>query len=1562
MTNSVPPDPTGSVAVIGMSGRFPGAGSVDQFWDNVAHGVESICVFSDDEVQAAGVDAATATHKNYVKAGGFLDGIEWFDASFFGFSPREAETMDPQHRLFLECAWEALENAGYDPQWFNGLVGVYGGTAMSTYASNFLTASTRAASLDDFQFMIGNDKDYLTTRVSYKLNLRGPSVSVQTACSTSLVAVVLACQGLTSYQCDMALAGGVGISVPQKRGYLHREGGILSPDGHCRAFDAAARGTVAGSGIGIVALKRLEDALESGDWIRAIIRGSALNNDGSAKIGFTAPAVDGQAQVIAMAQAMAGVRPDSIGYVEAHGTGTPLGDPIEIAALTQVFRARTDKKGFCAIGSVKTNIGHLDPAAGAAGFIKTVLALEHRQLPPSLHFHEPNPSIDFANSPFYVNTTLRDWPAGSTPRRAGVSSFGIGGTNAHVVLEEAPVAERSTPARSVVLLTVSARSAAALETAATNLAAHLDAHPDLDLADVAYVQHVGRKAFMHRQALVCRCDDARGASEGLRSRHARRQSAARDGRETAVRFLFPGQGAQHVGMLRDLYASEPVFREHVDHCAAVLDPLVHLDLRSAIYPNSADEKRMAAELDRTVLTQPALFAVEYALARLWMSWGVRPQAMIGHSIGEYVAACLAGVFSMEEALTLVAARGRLMGSVEPGVMLAVPLPEAQALELVGDRLSLAVVNAPSLCVIAGPADAVSALEATLAASGIEGRRLQTSHAFHSTMMEPILEAFADEVRQVTLRAPEIPYISNLTGTWATPDLVTDPTYWARHIRQTVRFDEGLREMMKSGEGVLLEVGPNAVLSRLAKQHPEKGAGHVVLPSARDPRSAESDSAMLLGTLGQLWTAGCYVDWPAFHAHEQLRRVPLPTYPFERERYWIDVDLQAAAGAGAIDVNAVPLRAPLDDWFYTPTWKLAPLPVAAAPSGLSRSRWLVFDEGRGLGSRVAHELRALGGEVVTVGAADELSQVDPRAYTLNPGRRSDYDTLIATLAEADWHPDAVMHLWNVARDDELESDAKTLDRARDLGFHSLLFLAQAFGRERVTAPLFIGVVSSHVQAVTGDEIVSPAKATLLGPCRVIPQEYPNITCRSLDIVLPPRSDDGHATLARRIVAELGGDQVEPVVAFRRSRRCVLSFDPLPLAAAAARPTVLRERGVYLVTGGLGGIGLALADYLATHVQARLVLTSRSGLPSRDDWDRHLAGDDPPGDVGRTIRRLRALEEKGAEVLPIRANVGDRGQMRMAAEQWRARFGAVHGVIHCAGVAGGGVIQLKTPEAAAAVWAPKVEGLIVLDELFEAEPLDFFVTCSSLASLVGGFGQVDYCAANAFIDAVAHRDGARGRRTTAINWDTWREVGMTVKTAVPRELEAWREASLLDGITPEEGSEAFGRILDTGLPQVAVSTKPIEWLTAAPTPDAIPAAAPEPTDDPAATARHPRPSVTTPFEAAQTAVERAIVGIWEELLGIDGIGRHDSFFELGGHSLLAIQVNSRLADAFGIELSMQQVFDAPTVAQLSATIEKASPDGYADAEAVARALEQVEQLSESEVNALLTARERPTIEEV
>ncbi|WP_338270553.1 SDR family NAD(P)-dependent oxidoreductase, partial [Corallococcus caeni] len=1498
------------VAIIGMSGRFPGARSVDALWENLCSGAESISFFSDAELAAAGVDASVRGRPDYVPARGGLADIEQFDASFFGLAPREAATMDPQQRLFLECAAEVLDRAGHGAPAPDNRTSVFAGVSTNTYLLNNLCTNAEVmTTVDSYELMLGNDKDFVATRVAYKLGLRGPSLTVQTACSTSLVAVHLAAQSLANGECDMALAGGVCIRVPQASGYVYEPEGILSPDGHCRTFDAKAQGTVSGNGVGVVLLKRLSDALNDGDTVYAVIKGSAINNDGALKPGFTAPSVDGQAEAIAEALAMADVEPASISYVEAHGTATPMGDPIELAALKRAFRSSS--RATCALGSVKSNLGHLDAAAGVTGLIKTALALHHRKLPPSLHYSAPNPQLGLEGSPFYVNASLQDWqPPAGVPRRAGVSAFGIGGTNAHVILEEAPAPESSEPmisAGTPQVLVLSAKTASALESATAQLASHLQAHPELPLADVAFTLQVGRRLLPHRRFLVA--SDALQASQLLQ---APQPSVFDESDDRPVVFMFPGGGAQYALMGQSLYASLPLFRDTVDRCASLLLPLLGQDLRAVLYPEASRADACASLLRQPRLGLPALFVTSYALAQQWLAWGLKPQALIGHSLGEYVAACLAGVFSLKDALALVCLRGRLFERLPAGSMLSVALSEADVLPLLGDSLSLAAVNAPSLCVVSGPSASIAQLAERLRASSIEHREIAIDVAAHSSMVEPLLAEFTRALSSLSLQPPSLPFLSNVSGTWITSSEATSPEYWARHLRQTVRFASGVQTALASLPSPLfLEVGPGQTLTRLAHLSTRSHPDAVVVSSMRHPQEEADDVHVLLSSLGRAWLSGVPISWTAVHSAPP-RRALLPTYPYERQRFWVEPGRASLASA-----LADPLRkqSRVEDWFYLPSWKRS-LPPAASVS--PSRRCLVFVDSLGLASALTSRLEALGHSVVSVSMGAEYQRNGPRSFTLNPTIRGDYERLLTALQVREQPLDTVVHCWSVTGGEPAVREERAhFEHTQERGYYSLLFLAQALDTLGFDKPLRFEVVSNRLCDVTALEPAWPEKATLLGPCKVIPQEFPHITCRCIDLVLPDGGISPSSTLVGQLLTELEARAAEPVVAYRGPQRWVQAYEPLRLEAAAQPGPVLRQHGTYLVTGGLGGVGLLLAEHLARTVQARLVLVGRTGLPSRELWPEWLSQHPSDEPTCQRIRKLQELEALGAEVLVLSADVANVDAMRSALSQATGRFGPLHGVIHAAGITHGTSIFSPLRDVglqeSASQFQPKVHGLYVLDTLLRDSALDFCVLLSSNASVLGGLGFVAYSAANLFVDAFAARQNKRGGTPwISTNWDGWQVQQPNPRAQVSTSMDRYT-------MTAPEALDAFQRILSRGLGcgQLVVSTGDLQarlalWLQRD---AALPGAA-----ESAASAPHARPHLKTPYAAPLTPVEKQLAHIWQELLGVEQVGLHDNFFELGGHSLLGTRVASRVRDAFQVTLPLRSLFQSPTVGQLATLIQQ------------------------------------------
>ncbi|MEM8677561.1 MAG: SDR family oxidoreductase [Cyanobacteria bacterium P01_G01_bin.67] len=1551
-----------SIAIIGMAGRFPGAKNIDEFWQNLHDGVESISFFTDDELINMGIDSAMLSNPKYVKAGGVLSDVELFDASFFNFARPEAEVTDPQHRLFLECAWSALENAGYDSETYTGRIGVYAGAGMNSYLLNNLSVNPEAADLTDFfQLFIGNDKDFVTTKASFHLNLTGPSVNVNTACSTSLVAVHLSCQSLLNYQCDVVLAGGVSVNVPQKSGYLYQDGMIMSPDGHCRAFDAQAEGTILGRGLGIVVLKRLEDALADGDYIHAVIKGSAINNDGSVKAGYTAPSINGQAAVILEAQALAGIDSDTITYIEAHGSGTPLGDPIEIAALTQAFSANTNKKGFCAVGSVKTNIGHLDSAAGIAGLIKTVLALRNKQIPPSLNFNDPNPKIDFANSPFYVNNKLTQWEANDTPRRAGVSSFGIGGTNAHVVLEEAPLLMNSVASRPWQLLILSAKTSSALEKATLNLAKHLEQNLELNLADVAYTLQLGRREFDYRRVVVCQ--DIKNGISAL-SDPKRVLTSIKEVNERPIAFMFTGLGTHYLNMALELYQLEPVFREQVDHCCEMLKPLLELDLRDIIYPNksqvsesspptklttntsqlsqsSLDLRKMLGrdqkstdettqQLNQTYLTQPAVFVIEYALAQLFISWGIRPVAMIGYSIGEYVAATLAGVLSLEDALTLVAKRAQMIQDLPSGSMLAVPLSEEEVRPLLGDKLSLSAINGAKLCVIAGDTDAVEELADQLTEQGLACRHLPTSHAFHSQMMEPIASPFTKLVKTVSLNPPQIPYLSNVTGTWITEAEATDPSYWIKHMCQAVRFAEGVNELWKQQKPILLEVGPGQTLSSFALQclESEEVADKVVLPSLRDAFNQQPDLAFLLNTLGQLWLSGVEINWSKLYTDEHRHRIPLPTYPFERQRYWIEPRKPIAGEQVSLARKSDPA-----DWFYIPSWKKSMPPVSFEAGSLAerKSCWLVFVDELGIGNQIIQQLENENQDVTRISKGEQFNKLSEREYIINYRLKSDYDNLLQDLHTQDRLPDNIVHLWSLRSNEQIQSSIEFFQDTQHTGFYSLLFLTQALSKQLIDDPIQIWLLSNNMHSVESTDVCHPEKSTLLGLGKVIPQEYSNITCQSIDVVLPKSEGCSEETLIDRLMSEITGKSFDLVIAYRGNQRWVQAFEAVRLDKLAEPPKRLRRNGIYLITGGLGGIGLTLAEYLAQTVQAKLVLLGRSGLPTKQKWGEWLSTHDTDNPTSIRIKKVQNLEKLGAEVLIVKADVTNEIQMQKALRRTEERFGQINGVIHAAASLGEEMrktIQEAKYTECEQQFQPKVYGLYILEKVLQEKELDYCMLVSSVGAVLGGVAVAAYTAANIFVDGFAHKQNQIGNvNWFSANWfhaenaDSIYKSLLSVAQGSQEQIEIQKQIEIETKGFQRETVDVFQRILSNPLvPQIIIWRNDItaeidKWIKRKPQQDAE-----QITSQDQTYSTYTRPNLRTSYVAPSSETEQRIAKRYQKLLGIEQVGIHDSFFDLGGNSLIGTQMISQLRQDFNVEIPISILFEAPTVAELALTLEK------------------------------------------
>ncbi|MEK2472289.1 SDR family oxidoreductase [Streptomyces noursei] len=1571
--------PDGRIALVGLDCRLPGARNHTEFWRNLVAGTTHITDVDEEQLQAAGVAPETFANSRYVPRASVLEDTDLFDASFFYLSAREAERMDPQLRLFLQSSWSALEHSGHDSEQYPGRIGVFAGALSSTYLLHNVLTGERGfdGSLprmrEDLATLMGNDPNYLATRASYHLNLTGPSISVQTACSTSLVAVHLAMQSLLSQECDVALAGGAALRFPQEAGYLHETDGITSATGTVRPFDTAADGTLFGNGIGVVVLKRLEDALAEGDTVWAVLRGSAVGNDGADRVGYTAPGVAGQAAVLAEALAVADVDPATVSYLEAHGTGTKMGDPIELAAVAQSYQVAGAPP--LTIGSVKANLGHLSTAAGVTGLIKCALMLHHRTLVPTPHFTAWNPQCAVAGTRFRIGTRTEPWrSADGGPLRCAITSTGMGGTTAHVVLEEAPAADPAArgaaPAPPVVLLPVSAKSPAALETARRELADHLEAPAqetgpaagdtavdptgalgDTALDDTAYTLATGRRTFNYRAVITA--PDRATAVRALRTADPRftHQDSGQPADRPVV-LLLPGQGAQHPGMGQGWYEHLPVFRAALDECAELLAPHLGLDLRDALYPRLRGYQGEPHDVGRTRLTQPALFAVEYALARQWSAWGVRPAALIGHSVGEYVAATLAGVFRLPDALRVIAERGRLMDELPGGVMTAVMLPPQElAAYLDGGEVALAAVNEPAVCTVAGPKEAVRELTTRLTADGVAHRKVVTSHAFHSAMMDPVVGPFTELLRGVELGRPQTPFLSNRTGTWIRDEEAQDPVYWAGQLRETVRFADCLTTVLADGDHVFLEVGPGQTLATFTRRHPDRETGVPVITSAARGRDAGADLTAVTAALGRLWAAGLTVDWQGYYADRERARVPLPTYPFEGTRYWVEPGSGTLTGTG--NGARTVRKLPLDQWFSTPVWRPAVGTLDATAEPIA-DPVLLFADAQGTATRLARH--AFAGEVLTVTAGSEYRR-DGDTWTLRPDSEDDHARLIGDLLAEDRLPDRIVHAWSTAPLPP-ERGKERFEQAQHNGLYSLMALVKAVSAHGVTQPLQLDLISAGGYAISPAEPEPVAElAPLAVAARVIGQEHGNIGSRHFD--LPATPDDRSL---RTLAAELAGlRRPEVATTLRGATRWIADLEPIRADWTAKAASRLRDGGVYLITGGLGEIGSTIAHWLRRECPgARLALLTRDPLPLRERWDSWLAEHDADDPTALRITRLRALAAEGDEPFLVHADVADEDALRDAVHQVTTHFGTLDGVVHAAGLPSeqwDRAITAASVEQCQWHFAPKAHGQIALEKVLADHPVDFCLLLSSLAGVLGGLRLLGYGAANHFMDAAAERANRGLDRTVWISaaWDVWQhhQDEKRAISAIGRSMDD-------KAIQPEEGLEAIRRLLTLrDVSHVAVSTWDIahrldQWVR----------------DE-----RIARPTAggATGTVTGEGAQGRAADDLTEQVARLvrGALGREDmpldgDIFEFGGDSLLIVRLLSDIREQFSAEVPLADVLGEPTPRALARFVQeridaRAQAPAATDGDDIEALAAELAALDPDEVERLLAEAQQQTAQQ-
>ncbi len=1481
------------IAIVGIAGKFPGAKNIDEFWENLVKGKETISFFNEDELAESGIDEELLKNPDYVKAKGIVKDADKFDASFFGFYPREAEILDPQHRLFLETSWDALEDAGYVPDRYKGLIGVFGGVGMNTYLLSFIQANEGfVSSSEGYQLSIANDKDFLTTRISYKLNLRGPSLDVQTACSTSLVATHIACMNLLNYQCDMALAGGVTISFPEKSGYLYQEGMILSPDGHCKPFDEKANGTVASNGVGVVVLKRLSDAVEDGDHIYAIIKGSAYNNDGGLRVGYTAPGVNGQIEVINSALAVANVNPETISYVETHGTGTGLGDPIEIEALTQAYKEYTDKKGFCAIGSVKSNIGHLDTAAGVTGLIKAALCLKNKTLVPSINFNKPNPKIDFANSPFFVNTELREWKSDNGPLRAAVSSFGIGGTNAHVILEEAPVLNSTPSSRPYELLTISAKSQGALDRNTKQLGEFFQNNSDVDLSDAAYTLKTGRKHFEYRNILVT--DKISEASEILGDLNYKRILSSRlksnDVKPEYV-FMFSGQGSQYVNMGKDLYENEIEFKKHVDKCSDILKPVIGMDIKEIIYPSAGNENWAREKINQTEITQVALFTIEYALAQLLISLGIVPNKMIGHSIGEYVAACIAGVIQLEDALKVVALRGKLMQALPPGAMLSVNAAEETLKNLVDDNVAIAALNGYNLTAVSGTFEAIEKLEKILESNSIRFTRLKTSHAFHSKMMEPVLEEFTNAVSKIKLNVPQIPYYSNISGRLIKEHEAVDPAYYSKHLRYTVRFADSINELVKNQNNVLIEVGPGTVLSTLVKSNPDS-KNVTVISSMRHPKENVNDEYMFLMALGQLWLVGAEINWKEFYKHETRLKVSLPTYSYDKKRYWLKVKGKKTSAGKTKSRNEF-------DWIYSPVWKqIRSLP---GKNVFDNNYLLILDSTE----QRKNELQKL-----FSGSKIKYKLINIKETNGHEIEFNDYDRILYIV------------------DNEVifdNNEATVLYRELNDFVKFIKNLSKSASNE-----IHLEVITKNVLNVFGNEDQNLSGSLVLGFLKVVRQEYGNIQTTHIDVDSFEKFD------IAKLFPENKLPEYYDSIAFRNGKVWGKKYQNLDGLEKIDNKNTIMKNGTYVIFGGLGKIGLEIAKHLIDKYDANLILTTRAQIPENGNIE-NLTGVLSQ----EKINSINDLFNLSGKIYLKHCNIENSSDIKEVLNYAEEKFGRIDGIFHTAGITGKDAFKLINDidnNDLTKHLGAKLDGLLNLQKETDGRIIDFVAVQSSISVELGGIGLSLYTAANTFVDIFVDKMN-NTTKWFGIDWDTWNfpENEMIKNTGASKY-----------SVAPEKALKLLDKILNADLTgNTVISVGDLEARIT----ESFAKKDHEEIESDESEILHERPNIQTPYKEPSTDLEKEILKVWQKLLGIEKVGVYDNFFDLGGNSLSGTQLVSELREKFQVELPLQSLFDDPTISGVAEIISKEKEKADETLNILDDVISQVENLSEEEIEKLL-----------
>lgn len=1497
-------------AIIGMSAKFPGAKNIEEFLENLKIGKESISFFNSKELLESGIKREVFEKSNYVRAKGVIDNPFLFDSSFFGYTPSESEIMDPQIRLLHEFSYNALEDAGYAHKNYSGKVGIFtGATSNIQWLEQFL--SKLDGSLSEM-FEVGslNDMYTISTRIAHKLGLKGPAVTLQTACSTSLVALHLACQSIKNGDSDIALAGGVSIMHPVKSGYIYQENMIKSKDGHCRAFDKNATGTVGGDGVGMIAIKSLSRALKDKDNIHAVIKGSSINNDGEQKIGFNAPSGSGQTRVIKDAIKNAGISSETIDYIEAHGSGTSLGDPIEVDALNKAFE--TNKKNYCGIGSVKTNIGHLDAAAGVAGLIKTVLQLKCKKIFPSLNFTEENKNISFNDTPFFVNTKLKKWNKPKNHlRRAGVSSFGMGGTNAHVILEEAPNRLENSKSRESEMLLLSAKTKEALDKKKRDLIQEIENKPSLKLSDIAYTLQVSREKFDIRQAFV-----AENKKDAIRVLSKEKGKGVgkyihSNIRKNKIIFMFTGQGKQYLNMGIDLYKKEPLFKKFMNEAFNSYEDIMGENLGKIIYPEIFGEKMKDSEkkLSMTKYAQPAIFAIEYALSKLLIQWGIKPDAVIGYSFGEIAAAAISGVFNLKDAMKIVAYRSYYMQNSPTGKMMSVPLPEEEISKLKPENISIAVVN-DSSCIISGLENDIKMFEEQMKKRGIMCMILKGNIAAHSHILNDASKQLEKNIENINPKEHTIPIISNITGDWIENCENQKISYWKNHMIKTVYFSKGIQKLTHDNNTQFIEIGPGQDLSVMIKRNLNK-KNQNVSNMIRNETQEISDTAFLMNKLGGMWSRGVDIDWNEFHRNSKPQKVSLPHYPYD---YTLYENKNYNPRPFDIEENQ-------ESWFYSPRWEIDMLPTKRLNDS-EKNTYLIFMDSKRKGNKLVEKLKEHNDNCIIVHKDLKFEQVNDNEYTINSNNINDYEKLFSKLSNLNISISCVCHLWGLEEQSKDQVQKSWLDQTKIDSYFSLIYIGKFIKKYYFDKNINIDVISSLTYSVKAEHTLYPEKSINLGPSMVISQESPNLNYSIIDIDMPRNVKYLNNRIITKLIDEIKSDNKKLLTVFRQGKKYFREYKKSIITNINNENSKIERNGVYLLIGGLGHIGLNLAKVISQQDNVHLILTNKSGFPIREEWNKWIIKHDDNNIVSKKINELLEIERNGTKITILQMDVSSKNDTDILINNIEKNIGRINGVIYAAGVTGDNsfkIFEETDEEFSNKHFQTKIDGLLNIDTAIKNKELDFCYILSSLSPILGGLGFTAYSAANNFIDTYVNtRNLKNSVQWTVINFDGWElNEESSIEYPVTEEL----TNSL---IKEREGQQIFETTLKLNeVEQIVISKTDLHQRINRYVNRLFDQKNIEADDE---IILYSRPELTSDFEMPQTDVEKKLCTCMKEFFKISEIGIDDNFFELGGDSLKAITFIGVIYKNFNVKITLPEFFKLPTIRELAIFIKESESKEY------------------------------------